>query len=121
MVSTSQATGTCGARSFAFAGVVPSVRYPFQTEHHHLERKKKKGVRGTGWPRRFYIQTIQGVFVTCLSRDDLTGCRLAIVVVDMVVGFILLVLTQDILAGHSGDDRQTSWWSLGNGRVAPVQ
>lgn len=51
----------------------------------------------------------------------ITGCRLAIVVVDMVVGFILLVLTQDILAGHSGDDRQTSWWSLGNGRVAPVQ
>lgn len=42
-------------------------------------------------------------------------------VVDVVVGFILLVLTQDILAGHSRDDGQVSWGSLGNGRVAPVQ
>ncbi len=42
-------------------------------------------------------------------------------VVDVVVGFILLVLSQDILAGHSRDDRQVSWRSLGNGGIAPVQ
>lgn len=42
-------------------------------------------------------------------------------VVDVVVGFILLVLTQDMLAGHSRDDRQVSWGSLGDGRITPVQ
>lgn len=42
-------------------------------------------------------------------------------VVDDVVGFVLLVLSQDILAGHSGDDRQVSWGSLGDGRITPVQ
>lgn len=51
----------------------------------------------------------------------ITVCGLAIVVVDVVVGFILLVLSQDILAGHSRDDRQVSWGSLGNGGIAPVQ
>lgn len=50
----------------------------------------------------------------------LTGSRLSIMV-DVVVGFILLVLPQDILAGHSRDDRQVSWGSLGDGRIAPVQ
>lgn len=39
----------------------------------------------------------------------------------MVVGFILLVLSQDILAGHSRNDRQVSGWSLGNGGIASVQ
>lgn len=76
------------------------------------------------------------VCVTCLSQDklatipikqfplliyDLTGCGFAIMVVDVVVGFILLVLTQDVLAGHPGDDRQVSWGSLGYGRITPVQ
>lgn len=42
-------------------------------------------------------------------------------VLDVVVGFVLLVLSQDILAGHSGDDRQVSWWRLGQGGVALVQ
>lgn len=42
-------------------------------------------------------------------------------VVDVVVGFILLVLTQYILAGHSRDDRQVGRGSLGNGRITPVQ
>lgn len=50
-----------------------------------------------------------------------TVCGLAIVVFDVVVGFVLLVLSQDILAGHSWDDRQVSWGSLGNGGIAPVQ
>lgn len=49
------------------------------------------------------------------------SCGLSIMVVNVVVGLILLLLIQDILAGHSRDDRQVSWGSLGNGRVAPVQ
>lgn len=50
-----------------------------------------------------------------------TFSRLAVVVLDVVVGFVLLVLSQDILAGHSGDDRQVSWWRLGQGGIALVQ
>lgn len=42
-------------------------------------------------------------------------------VVDVVVGFVLLVLSQDILTGHSGDDRQVSWRGLGQGGIALVQ
>lgn len=42
-------------------------------------------------------------------------------VFDVFVGFILLVLTKDLLAGHSGDDGKVCWWSLGYGRVTPVQ
>lgn len=42
-------------------------------------------------------------------------------VVDVVVGFVLLVLSQDILARHSGDDRQVSRGSLGDGGTTPVQ
>lgn len=42
-------------------------------------------------------------------------------VVDVVVNFILLVLTQDMLAGHSRDDRQVSWGSLSYGGITPVQ
>lgn len=42
-------------------------------------------------------------------------------VVDVVVGFILPILTQDILAGHSRNDRQMCRRSLSNGRIAPVQ
>lgn len=50
-----------------------------------------------------------------------TFSRLAIVVLDVVIGFVLLVLSQDVLAGHSGDDRQVSWWRLGQGGIALVQ
>lgn len=50
-----------------------------------------------------------------------TFSRLAVVVLDVVVGFVLLVLSQDILAGHSADDRQVSWWRLGQGGIALVQ
>lgn len=50
-----------------------------------------------------------------------TFSGLAVVVLDVVVGFILLVLSQDFLAGHSGDDRQVSWWRLGQGGIALVQ
>lgn len=50
-----------------------------------------------------------------------TFSGLAVVVLDMVVGFVLLVLSQDILAGHSGDDRQVSWWRLGQRGIALVQ
>lgn len=46
---------------------------------------------------------------------------LAIMVVDMVVGFILSVLSEDILAGHPGDDRQVGRGSLGYGGVTPIQ
>lgn len=42
-------------------------------------------------------------------------------VVDVVVGFVLLVLTQDMLAGHSRDDRQMCRRSLSDGRISPVQ
>lgn len=42
-------------------------------------------------------------------------------VVDVVVGFVLLVLSQDILTGHSGDDRQVSWRGLGQGGIALIQ
>lgn len=42
-------------------------------------------------------------------------------VVDVVVGFVFLVLPQDMLAGYSWDDRQVSWGSLGYGGVTPVQ
>lgn len=42
-------------------------------------------------------------------------------VVDVVVGFILPVLSQNIQTGHARDDRQVSRWSLGNGRIAPIQ
>lgn len=42
-------------------------------------------------------------------------------VVDVVVGFVLLVLSQDILTGHSRDNRQVSWRSLGQGGIALVQ
>lgn len=45
----------------------------------------------------------------------LTGSGLAIMVVDVVIGFILLVLIQDMLAGHSRDDRQVSRRGLGDG------
>lgn len=55
------------------------------------------------------------------SPVNVTVCGLPIMVVDVVVGFILLVLSQDILAGHSRDDRQVSRGSLGNGGIAPVQ
>lgn len=50
-----------------------------------------------------------------------TFSRLAVVVLDVVVGFVLLVLSQDVLAGHSGDDRQVSWWCLGQRGIALVQ
>lgn len=56
-----------------------------------------------------------------LKLRVITGCGFAIMVFDVVVGFILLVLTQDVLAGHPGDDRQVSWGSLGYGRITPVQ
>ena len=57
-----------------------------------------------------------------MMQDDyciivLTGSGFAIMVVNVVVGFILLVLVQDMLAGHSRDDRQVSWWSPGNRRL----
>lgn len=42
-------------------------------------------------------------------------------IVDVVVGLIFLVLTQDVLAGNSRNDRQMCWRSLGDGRIAPVQ
>lgn len=61
------------------------------------------------------------IFVTSHSPVNVTVCGLPIMVVDVVVSFILLVLSQDILAGHSRDDRQVSRGSLGNGRIAPVQ
>ena len=61
------------------------------------------------------------IFVKSHNPVYVTVCGLAIMVVDVVVGFILLVLSQDILAGHSRDDRQVSRGSLGNGRIAPVQ
>lgn len=77
---------------------------------------------------------IEGVFVTSLSTEELvtiyfllcnlvglTGCGLSIMVVDVVIGFILLVLIQDMLAGHSRDDRQVSWRGLGDGRITPIQ
>lgn len=51
----------------------------------------------------------------------LTSSGLAIMVIDVVIGFILLVLIQDMLAGHSRDDRQVSWRGLGDGRITPVQ
>lgn len=52
----------------------------------------------------------------------ITGYGLAIMFVfDVVVGFVLLVLSQDIWAGHSRNDRQVSRGSLGNGRVTSVQ
>lgn len=50
----------------------------------------------------------------------ITSCGLSIMV-DVVVGFVLLVLPQDILARHSGDDRQVSWGGLGDGGITPVQ
>lgn len=51
----------------------------------------------------------------------LTFTGLAVVVLDVVVGLVLLVLSQDILAGHSGDDGQVGWWRLGQGGIALVQ
>ena len=38
-----------------------------------------------------------------------------------VVGFVLLVFVQDILAGHSWDDGEVCWWGLGYWGVASVQ
>lgn len=40
---------------------------------------------------------------------------------DVLVGFVLLVLSQDILARHSRDDGQVSRGSLGNGGITPVK
>lgn len=51
----------------------------------------------------------------------ITSCGLALMVVDVVLGFVLVVLGQDVLAGHSGDDRQVGRRGLGDGGVAPVQ
>lgn len=69
--------------------------------------------------------SVQALFSRQVDYSVLTGTHtiygLAIMVVDVVVGFILLVLSQDILAGHSRDDRQVSWGSLGNGRITSVQ
>lgn len=51
----------------------------------------------------------------------ITSCWLALMVLDVVVGFVLMVLSQDVLASHSGDDRQVGWRGLGDGGVTPVQ
>lgn len=50
-----------------------------------------------------------------------TSGRFALMVVDVVVGFVLVVLSQDVLAGHSGDHRQVGGRGLGDGGVTPVQ
>lgn len=42
-------------------------------------------------------------------------------VLDVFIGFILLVLIQDVLTGHTTNNRQVSWRSLGNGRITHVQ
>lgn len=75
--------------------------------------------------QRVCLLSVQALFSRRVDYSVLTGTHtiygLAIMVVDVVVGFILLVLSQDILAGHSRDDRQMSWGSLGNGRITSVQ
>lgn len=50
-----------------------------------------------------------------------TGRGFALAVVDVVVGFVLVVLSQDVLAGHSGDDGQVRRRGLSDGRVTSVQ
>lgn len=42
-------------------------------------------------------------------------------VVDVVVGLVLPVLGQDVLAGDPRDDREVGWRGLGDGRVTSVQ
>lgn len=50
-----------------------------------------------------------------------TVCRLVIMLVDVVVGFVLLVLSHHVLARHTRNYRQMSWGSLGNGGIAAIQ
>lgn len=116
MVSTSQATGTCRARSFCFCWCGSS----FLDVHFKLsiltwkQKKENREKRGKG------EETVRGGDALILPHV-LTFSGLAVVVLDVVVGFVLLVLSQDILAGHSRDDRQVSWWRLGQGGIALVQ
>lgn len=56
-----------------------------------------------------------------LKLGVITSCGFALVVVDVVVGFILVVLSQDVLAGHSRDDGQVRRRGLGDGGITPVQ
>lgn len=74
MVSTSQATGTCDARSFAFAGEVPSlldVHFKLSIVTCKTKRKSQKGVETRLEQVRVNWQLLSGIAATpegvCLS------------------------------------------------------